>query len=334
VTRIRQFTDWIGPGRARLLFILLALTGLASLILNAVNRADAPWATLVQSALVVLFLIGAALIIGSRLPHELRRRAAIIIAPAILSLGLAAFFPRFGLLFVPMAVGWVIISFIASGARVRREYQAAIKHMRKAEYDDAIKVMSALIEEEPNDADHYHFRASLYRLKGSLKRARADYQKIIQLLPESGIGYNGLAEVYLQDGEYADALPYAQKAYQMERTGWVAPYNLGMVEERLGQPAPSTEHLRAALKAGIPDSRHRLLTHLWLLRNAVRTGDDAERELAALRGESAGMREWKTIFESDQAAVLKAVLKADVLLSERLIEGEIAPRDLFSVQTA
>jgi tetratricopeptide (TPR) repeat protein len=239
---------------------------------------------------------------------------------------LAAILPQFWLLFIPFGVGWVIIAFLASQSRVRREYQAAIKHLRKGEYDDAIRVMTDLISEEPQVADHYRFRAELFRLHGKLKRAQKDYQKVIELMPDSGVGYNGLAEVFLQDGDNAQALGFAQKAYAMERSYWVAPYNLGMIEERLGQLGTAVEHLREALKVGIPDSRHRLLVHLWLIRAQVGQNklSEAEAELTALRNERPGLREWKTVFESEEAAVLKDVLEADIQQAEGLIEGKLS----------
>ena len=46
-----------------------------------------------------------------------------------------------------------------------------------------------------------------------------DYEKVIELSPEAAIGYNGLAEVYLQDREYEQALGYGKKALELEPDG-------------------------------------------------------------------------------------------------------------------
>ncbi len=323
MSTFRRLVKWLGPTRLQVLFALLAVTGLLSLILNAARSPDAAWVTPVQSALLFGFLISAALTVASRLGADERRRALVIVGPAALALGLALFFPAFWLLFVPLAIGWMLISFIASQGRVRREYQAAIKHLRKAEYDQAIEVMSELITAEPEIANHRRFRAELYRLAGKGRQARADYEKVAELEPESGVGFNGLAEIYLQDGEFETALDYAQKAYALESDQWVAPYNLGMIEDRLGHTTDSITHLMQALKVGVPDSRHRLLMHLWLARSYVRQGDmsSADAELAAMKREQAGLSEWKTIFESEEAAILRVVLSADVALAERLVNG-------------
>ncbi|HEX2906636.1 MAG TPA: hypothetical protein VHO69_07245, partial [Phototrophicaceae bacterium] len=60
---------FLGPNGTRALIVWLAFTGLASLILNAfVNQYD--WVRPVQTLLVLAFLIGAAVIVGVRLPPE------------------------------------------------------------------------------------------------------------------------------------------------------------------------------------------------------------------------------------------------------------------------
>ena len=247
---------------------------------------------------------------------------------------LSILFPTLWLLFLPVGVGWIFVAYISSQGRVRREYQSAIKFLRKSEFEAAIEVMSELIKAEPEVADHRRFRAELYRLAGKGYRARDDYQKFIELLPESGVGYNGLSEVYLQAGDFETALAYGQKAAELEPDEWVAPYNLGMIEDRLLHATDAITHLSQAYRVGIPDSRHRMLTHLWLLRAYVRLGDltRADSALAALRRERTGLNEWKIVFESEQSAVLRAVLQDDVHLAEQLVEGTIRPDTVLDWQ--
>ncbi len=334
-TFIRRAANWLGPARTQALFISLAVTGLLSLILNAVNStAKTPfsWIAPAQTGLLLIFLIGALFIVISRLRREDRRRFIVIFMPAIAAFSLALLYPSLWLLFVPTGIGWIFIAYVASRSPMRREYQAAIKHLRRDEYDPAIVIMSDLIKQEPNDPDHRRFRAELYRLAGKGRKARVDYEKVIALQPKSGVGYNGLAELYLQEGDDKTALNYAQQAFALEPDQWVGSYNLGMIEERLGQFADAIAHLLQALKVGVPDSRHRLLAHLWLARAYTQQADSvhADSELAAMRREVTGLNEWKTLFESKQAAVLREVLQSDVTLAEKLIDGEttLAAADL------
>jgi tetratricopeptide (TPR) repeat protein len=325
--------NWLGPTRARIIFFLVALTGLGSLALNAVGQ-NAGWIAPVQASLLTVFLFGASLTVLSCFSPDQRRQFALVIFPAIGALSLGLFFPSLMPFFWPVGIGWLLISLIAVRGRVRREYQAAIKHMRKGEYHKAIEVASGLIEAEPENADHRRFRAELYRLAGQIRKARGDYEKVIVLMPDSGVGYNGLAEVYLQDGEFEPALPYAKQALEREPDDWIAPYNLGMIEDRLNLWADSARHLELALKVGVPDSRHRLLIYLWLARACYRQGKvaEAEAELQKMSRERTGLHEWRTIFENQEAAVLRNVLLGDVQLAERLAAGDAALDALAKVE--
>jgi tetratricopeptide (TPR) repeat protein len=270
----------------------------------------------------------------SRFAPDERRQFALVILPAIGALSLGLLFPSLMAFFGPVGIGWLLISLIAVRGRVRREYQVAIRAMRRGEYDQAIAAVSGLIETEPENADHPRFRAELYRLAGKIKQARADYERVIALRPDSGVGYTGLAEVYLQDGEYESALPYAKQALEREPDDWVAPYNLGMIEDRLNLWPDSVRHLELALRVGVPDGRHRLLIHLWLARAYFRQGKvaEAERELQNLSRERGGLHEWRTIFENEEAAVLRGVLLDDVQLAERLTAGDAALDALAKVE--
>jgi tetratricopeptide (TPR) repeat protein len=325
MTSIRRAINWLGPARARMIFFLLALAGLGSLALNAVGQ-KAEWLQPVQASLLAIFLFGASLAVLSRFSPDERRQFSLVVFPAISALTLGLFFPSLMPFFGPVGLGWLLISLIALRGRVRREYHAAIKHMRRGEYDEAIGVMSGLIEAEPENADHRRFRAELYRLAGKIKQARADYEKVIALVPDSGVGYTGLAEVHLQDGEFESALPYAQQAFEREPDGWIALYNLGMIEDRLARWPDSVRHLDQALRVGVPDSRHRLLIHLWLARAYYRQGQlaEAEAELQKMKRERSGLHEWQTIFENREAAVLRDVLLGDVQLAGRLAAGDAA----------
>ena len=314
---------WLGPQRTWAFFWLLAITGLISLMLNAV-RPQPEWVRVAQSVLVVLFLFGTAFIVLSRFRPEERRQFLGVVAPTLLAVSIGILVPNVRWFFTLVGLGWMAVALFMLRGRARQEYQAAIKHMRNNEYPEAIKVISGVIDAEPENADHYRFRAELFRLSGKIKRARNDYQKVIELTPESGVGYNGMAEVYLQDDEFEEALGYAKKALDLEPDHWVAPYNLGMIEDRLGHSQHVIEHLNRALDAGVPDSRHRMLIHLWLARAQMRLGNrsEATAELDKLKREKTGLEEWATIFESEAAAVLRRVLEDDVKLATALAEGQ------------
>ncbi len=325
---IERITLFLGEVRLRAIFLLLALTGLVSLVLNAI---EAGWVVGVQSLLVIFFLVGTGGIVLSALDSFERGRWLGILAPALGAILLAlTLLPNLAPLLIGAALGWVIAAAFVFKPRAPMAYQQAVKHMRKAEYAEAVKVMDGMIKDEPERANHYRFRAELMRLWGKLDRARRDYHKMTELEPDSAVGYNGLAEVNLQAGQYDAAHEAALKAYALAPDEWVAAYNLGMIEDRLQDSEAVLIHLHEALTLKVPDARHRLLIQLYILRAHSRLGEHeaAERALEALKKEVRGLREWQKLLAADQAEALRAVLAQDVRSAEALISGEITPQVL------
>src|SRR5690606_5878214 len=106
---LEQFRLFLGPARIRALILLLGLTGLLSLILNALDAEDAAWVTSAQTLLVLIFLIGAVVIVAGRMDSAARLRWLSILAPSIgaLILGVTVL-PHLLLPLAGAAVGWVI----------------------------------------------------------------------------------------------------------------------------------------------------------------------------------------------------------------------------------
>lgn len=324
---IKGFRDWLGDERFWALVGMLIVTGIGSLVLQFI----APDSAIVtQNALLAAFILGSTLIIGSRMDVEQRGRWAAILMPSfgLVILGVV-FFPQYLLVFMGGAFGWAVVGlFLFGNSNTPMQYREAIKAMRDNDYETAVQKMSELIKTEPDVPNHYRFRAELLRLWGKLGRARRDYETMLtksETDADSAVAYNGLAEVELQSGNYQDALAAAQQAYDLAPDEWVASYNLGMIADRLGNDDVVLEKLYEALEVGVPDSRHRLLIHLWQARAFVRKGDtdQAEKAIDALREEESGLKEWQKILPDEQASVLRAVLSEDVALAEKFVSDQL-----------
>lgn len=327
---IGRFARYLGPVRVQALFYLLAGTGLISLILNAFEE---DWVPQVQTLLVLIFFVGAAIIIFPRLEREERGRWLAILLPAIGALIIGMLFlPEYQAIFAGGALGWIIAGLIIFRPRGKMEYQKAVKHLRKNEFADAVRIMDDVIKAEPNEGQHYRFRAEILRVWGKLDRARRDYEQMVKLEPDSAVAYNGLAEVNLQSGRYDAAREAALKAYALAPGEWVAAYNLGMIEDRLGLSNEAIEHLQQALRLRVPEKRHRLLVRLYLARAYARLGDleSARREVAALKAERGALKEWNTLLGSDQAATLRAALGDDIRTAQALAQDEMTVEQLAS----
>ncbi len=322
---IQRFLLFLGVPRSRALFLLIAGTGLLSLILNAVRDAG-EWVVVVQSLLTAGALIGSAIIIGGRLEREARARWAALLAPALgaVLLGLTVL-PQFLVPLIGGALGWLVVGWFVFRARTPTAYQRAIRYLRKSMYAEAVKELDALIKQTPDEPNHYRFRAEVLRVWGKLDRARRDYQKMTELAPNSPLAFNGLAEVLFQAGDLRGAQAAAERSAALAPDDWVAHYNRGMIEDRLGRSSQVVEHLQRALSLKVRDARHRALIQFYLVRAYLRLGDvsAAQSALMSLRRERAGLEEWGKILESEQALTLEKVLGQDIAVATRLANGEI-----------
>jgi tetratricopeptide (TPR) repeat protein len=317
-----RFIFFMGAARLRALFLWLATTGLASLILNVVVE-EYDWARPAQTLLALAAIIGAAVIIVTRLEPDERRRWFAILAPALGAVVLAfTVATQFALPLLGGAVGWIVTGLLLFRSKTPTEMRLAVRALRKSDYAGAVKYIDELIHDEPANPNLYRFRAEVLRVWGKTDRARRDYLKMTELEPESAVAFNGLAEVYLQTGDHAKALTAAQRAAELAPDEWVALYNLGMIEDRLARSADARDHLERALALRVRDARHRLLMHLYRARAHARLGerDLALRAIADLRRERTGLDEWRKLIASDQAHTLRAVLGDDIALAERLLD--------------
>ncbi|QPC80725.1 hypothetical protein G4Y79_13490 [Phototrophicus methaneseepsis] len=327
-----QFRYFLGPSRFRALVLLLVITGGISIFLTFI---PGEIAVLLQSALVLIFGVGAAVIVGGRMNNEERLRWLAIIAPALGLFLLGMFFESYRAIFFGGSIGWVIVGLLTFGrARAPMQYREAIKAMRKNNYKEAVDIMTDLIKAEPDVANHYRFRANLLMLWGKYDRARRDYQYIIHAAANDPAalveGYDGLSGLEMQLGKYDAALEAAKKAYELAPDEWVTAYNVGLLQDRLHHPEQVLEFLGPRLTAHVPDSRHRLLIALYKMRAYARLGDltAAEAELPHMRHEKGGLNEWQRILASDQAATLRDNFAEDVALADALLQGKTAVSEL------
>ncbi len=318
----QRFNDFLGSRRRTALFILLAVTGLLSLILNVVQGQAGVVA--IQTGLFLVFIGGTVVIIFSALePYERGRWIGILVPSFLLVVLGMMFFPQQAGLFMGLAFGWIIAALFLFRPREPMAYQKAIKALRKNDFETAISEIDSLIKTAPKEVQHYHFRARLYRLDGKINPARRDYKKILELDPESPVGHNELAELELQAGQYTAARTSALKAYDLTGGDWVTAYNLGMIEDRLNDSESALTHLDQALSGKVPDPRHRLLIHLYRARALARLGrlDQASEAVSQMKVSASAVKEWRKLLGDVQAAALREVLGSDVEAAAALVEG-------------
>jgi tetratricopeptide (TPR) repeat protein len=84
---------------------------------------------------------------------------------------------------------------------------------------------------------------------GDFDSAITNYKKAIDLNPKLSEAYTNLANVYLDQGRYDDAIPLYEKALSdiLYKTPYIAENNLGWCYFKKGQVQTGIDHIRSAL---------------------------------------------------------------------------------------
>lgn len=86
-----------------------------------------------------------------------------------------------------------------SNQSVPARYAHAIAYFKMLNIEKSLQIMNQLIKEEPNNPFFRELKAQIYLETGKVKLAKAEYQKALELLPNSAIFQINLAQAVLED---------------------------------------------------------------------------------------------------------------------------------------
>jgi tetratricopeptide (TPR) repeat protein len=333
---LRDIRFWLGTDRINIILGALLATGIGSIVLGLV--ADGGWVTTVQSLLAITFIAVAVVVIGSRMGPAGRRRLFFTLGP---SLGLAVLAFVLPANFFPFvlggAFGWILAAQFFMQEPTLMEYREAVRHMRKQEYKEAIKVLNGLVKDEPGNLEHLDFRARLFQLNGNTKNAMTDFEKMMEVAPDDPRAYTGMSGIYVRKGDFATAREYSEKAFLREPNDPAAPHDLAMIEDRLGNSEAVVDYIEEAKKLGLREQRLLLLAHLWQARAYHRLGEleDADAALAQMKRYRQGLSEWQRILEDTQAKTVRKIYEYDISVAQRAFDFKLDSADkLFESETS
>ncbi|NQV93097.1 tetratricopeptide repeat protein [Candidatus Kaiserbacteria bacterium] len=135
-----------------------------------------------------------------------------------------------------------------SGHMFARHQLARISFLR-GDFEEAIGIINTQIELHGDlVVSSYYVRGLIYGFVGSLNEAERDFLHFISVKDNNWGGYNDIAWVYFQKGDYARALEYASKGLLLApESPWLLTTK-GVVLMNLGENTEAISHLEKALK--------------------------------------------------------------------------------------
>jgi len=88
-----------------------------------------------------------------------------------------------------------------SDGRTAKRLAKARKEIKKRDYDDAVKLLTRVVRDQPENADAHNLLGYSYRKLGQLDPAREHYDRALELDPKHKGALEYLGELYLQTGD-------------------------------------------------------------------------------------------------------------------------------------
>ena len=140
-----------------------------------------------------------------------------------------------------------------AAAAVQASANAAVDAMKAGRHDEAIEKFNEVIAKSPTCSDCYYNIGVAHTAKQQYAEAEAAFKKTIELKPDSGEAYTGLANIYNAQKKYDLAAEASAKAAQYAVAtgggGAETSYNQGVINFNAGKFAEAKTQFEAAVKA-------------------------------------------------------------------------------------
>jgi tetratricopeptide (TPR) repeat protein len=150
-----------------------------------------------------------------------------------------------------LAVGtpWSARADEASAAKARSLVEAAIN---MTDSQQALKLLWQASDIDPTLEDPYVDLGLYYNSRSQFDQVVSVYKKLIKYQPNSVSAYLNIGEAYMSftPPRAADALPYYQKAYDLDQSSPFAALRLGEVYAQIGNREQAARYLKLAATNG------------------------------------------------------------------------------------
>ena len=133
----------------------------------------------------------------------------------------------------------------ASASKARSLVEAAIN---MTDSQQAVKLLWQASDIDPTLEDPYVYLGLYYNSRSQFDQVVSVYKKLIKYQPTSVSAYLNIGEAYMSftPPKASDALPYYQKAYQLDQSSAFAALRLGEVYAQMGNREQAAHYLNLA----------------------------------------------------------------------------------------
>jgi tetratricopeptide (TPR) repeat protein len=124
----------------------------------------------------------------------------------------------------------------SGNADVDRLMARASEEMQAARYDEAVAILTRIIQTKPEFAEAWNRRATVYYLAGEYRKSIADCDEVLKRNPGHFGALSGLGQIYLQLDDPEKALAWFQRALEVNPNMLGVEMNIRLLEEMLRAP--------------------------------------------------------------------------------------------------
>ncbi len=128
----------------------------------------------------------------------------------------------------------------------------AIAYANLGRTSTANKLLNPLIDVKKPSKNSLSTLANLYDIEHRYPEAIKVYQQLEQIDPNDAVMWGNLGWVEYEDGNYADALKYSEKALSIDKTLSYVQFNIGLIRAVQGSSYLSATAYKSAVKESYP----------------------------------------------------------------------------------
>jgi adenylate cyclase len=127
-----------------------------------------------------------------------------------------------------------------------RGVDIATTHLRAGRYDDGLRTINRVLEDDPHFALGHATRGWAYLLKGMLDQGIAELQQAVTLAPDSTLYLAQLGQAYARVGRTDEAREVLRRLEELSSQRYVSPYHMAYVHVGLGENDRAMDWLERA----------------------------------------------------------------------------------------